>query len=129
VAVVAVAAVTTAPRRRGPVDAPREAAPPAAAPREARAEHCALLVRRFHASVADPSPDRLAALRCAVTTLVDRLRSAVTSAAEVVEYVSATVLPPANPVRRALDAPTEETRVRQQALEWRRGAYRDDAWW
>jgi hypothetical protein len=126
---VGVGASTTAPRRAGAVDVPREATPRAETPRAAHAATRALVTRRFHAALADPSPERLAALRCAVTTLVDHLRGTAASAAEVVEYVRATLLPPADQSSRAPDAPTDALRLRQQVLAWCRGAYRDDAWW
>jgi hypothetical protein len=126
---VGVGTATAAPRRRGAVDAPREVTLHVETPRAAHAATRALVTRRFHAALADPSPERLAALRCAVTTLVDHLRSTVASAAEVVEYVRATLPPSADPTSRAPDAPTDALRVRQQVLAWCRGAYRDDAWW
>jgi hypothetical protein len=110
-------------------DTPRVETPRVETPRAAHAASRALLTRRFHAALADPSPERLAALRCAVTTLVDHLRGTMDSAAEVAEYVSTMALPPADPTNGARDTPAEERRMRQRVLDWCRGAYRDDAWW
>jgi hypothetical protein len=96
----------------------------------------ARLLRRLDAAAAHPSDDTMAALRAAVTDLVDRMKARDLPLERVVAAVETLVsehgTPSAGPTLHTGDAPPATgaaATVRARLFDWCVGAYRDDAWW
>jgi len=98
----------------------------------------ACLLRRLDAAVAQPSDDTMAALRAAVTDLVDRLKARslpldrIVAAVEMLLREHGTPGPGPRPALHtddALPATGPAATVRARLFDWCVGAYRDDAWW
>jgi hypothetical protein len=96
----------------------------------------ACLLRRLDAAVAHPSDHAMAALRAAVTDLVDRMKALGLSLDHIVAAVELLLrehgIPCPGPTLHtgdALPATAPAAIVRARLFDWCSGAYRDDAWW
>ena len=96
----------------------------------------ACVLRRLDAAMAHPSDLAMAALRAAVTDLVDRMKALdqpldrIVAAADKLLRERGT--PPPGPTLHTGDAPPATglaATVRARLFDWCVGAYRDDAWW
>ena len=96
----------------------------------------ACLLRRLDAAVAQPSDHAMAALRAAVTDLVDRMKALGLPLDRIVTAVEMLLrehgVPCPGPTLHAADALPATgfaATVRARLFDWCAGAYRDDEWW
>ena len=96
----------------------------------------ACLLRRLDAAVAHPSDHAMAALRAAVTDLVDRMKARglpldrIMAAVEMLLREHGTPCPgPTLHTADTLPSTGTASTVRARLFDWCVGAYRDDAWW
>lgn len=133
-----VPATTPIARRIAPPAAPSGVRPVAGRRILADSDVGARLLRRLDVAIATPSPETFAALRAAVTDLVDRLKAQDLPLDRVLGVIDALVqehgtgprvlaLPtsPSSPRAPATAPATVEARLRT----WGMRAYRDDDWW
>jgi hypothetical protein len=105
--------------------APVPAAPPAVGKR---------LLQRLDAATARPTPEAIAALRAAVTELVDRLWALDLPLEDVLDVVETLlrehgVAPPRPALADAAPRAPEGAALRERVLDWCVRAYDGDDWW
>jgi hypothetical protein len=87
------------------------------------------LLRRLDAAVAHPTNHAMAALRSAVTDLVDRMRALGMPLDRIVVSVEMLLREHGTPCPRPSMHDESAAVVPARVFEWCVGAYRDDAWW